>query len=189
MRTLVLLVPVLLATGCAGGLHRRGENQVAFHASFTDPFRDHPLWGIGKGTAESEGYSLTYHRFFADRGAVALSITPLREFHQNGADVEAYEYQLGVRGFPIEFTLLGLPTAVYVEVLGGRLHADAPIPPQGTSKNWTQDFGIGFEWMLSERWSGTAGYRLRHMSNGDGNVPGNPSQNEHQFLVGFALRW
>ena len=189
MRQRVLLPLLLFAVGCAGGLHRAGENQIAVHGTYGDPFRDSPVWGIGKGTASNAGLTVGYHRFFHDRAAGVVAVTPLRVFNQDGSDIYAFEWQLGLRGFPFEFSTGSVPTALYLEVLGGRLIADEPVPPAGTRDNWTQSFGAGLEWGFTERTGGFLGYRLRHISNGTGNVRGNPAQNEHQLVAGIAFRW
>jgi hypothetical protein len=186
---LVPLLAILLGAGCAGGIHRRGEQQVAVQSTYADPFRDHPVWGIGRGKAQNWSVGAGYGYFLADRCALLAAVTPLRVFDADGEDVRAAEFQLGIRAFVLEFHTGSAPTALYFEVLGGRMWADDPVPPAGTEDNWTQDFGTGFEWRLSDRTSLLLGYRLRHFSNGKGSGSDNPSQNENVVLGALAFTW
>lgn len=183
------LVCVLVCVGCAGGIHTRGEQQAHVQLSWADPFRDHPVWGIGQGTAENRGVAAGYGYWFADRWAVLASFTPWRVFDQAGEDVRATEFQLGFRAFALEFHTGKAPTALYFEVLGGRMWADDAVPPAGTKDNWTQDFGAGLEWRISGRMGLLLGYRLRHLSNGKGSGSDNPSQNENVVLGALTFTW
>ena len=88
------LVPLLFAAcaGCAGGIHREGDQQAHVQLSWADPFRDHPVWGVGRGTAENWGIAAGYGYFFADRWAALASFTPVRMYDQEGEDDELHRW-------------------------------------------------------------------------------------------------
>lgn len=180
---------VVLCAGCAGGIHRERDQQVAFQLELADPFRDHPVWGIGRGTAENWGLTAGYQYFLRDRWGLRAEVTPLRMYSQGDDDVYAAELRLGIRWYPLSFHTGKAPTGVYVEALGGHMWAEDEVPPAGTKDNWTQDFGTGLEWRLGDRASWILGYRLRHLSNGKGSGSDNPSQNEHVLMTALALSW
>lgn len=187
MRSTPWLIVLLLA-GCHGGLHRRGEWQVIGDVSYGTPAGD-ALVDSGGADAPNVGVRLTGASFVKDRTAVALAGS-YRSYDPDSGGVDAVEAQVGARYYPpIDFHLGKVPLAPYVDAFGGLLHASEDFPVGGTATNLTAEVGLGIEAMVGKSTSVLAGYRYRHLSNGEGNEPDNPAYNDHQFYIGLGWRW
>ncbi len=193
-RALVTLVAMLLCLsgGCKVTMHERGESQVIAQGVYGSPRGDDPLWWIGNGDAENYGASVQYNYFVNPGFALSGIVTPYRVYKLDGNDVSTWELQLGLRWFFTEFMVGRQPLSLYLDVQVGRMHSQDPIPPFGSTTNWTQDTGLGLEYALSDSWSLVGGYHLRHLSDGSGNGitrNDNPSQNDDLWFFGIGYRW
>lgn len=190
VRNFLLGLLLYCVAGCKGGLHREGDGQVEVLGSVGIPVKgDFALWWRGEGEAKNAALSVNYQHFVRDRVTVTAGLTPLRLYDQEGDTVYQAEFQAGTRYYPWEFPAWKTPVALYGEVLGGVSWASEPIPPIGSDWNLSLEMGLGFEIHLSDRLRWMVGYRLRHLSNGHGNVPENPGQNDHLLYTGLAFPW
>ena len=79
---------------------------------------------------------------------------------------------------------------LFVDLLGGVMVAEKPLPPEGTRRNYTFGGGAGLEFKLFTDWSLLVGTEFHHMSNARGrNASDNPSQNEFLVWSGLGFRW
>jgi hypothetical protein len=188
MRSVLALLALLLVLGgCTGvgGIHRRGDRQVAVTGGPGLPFRDYPGFPAGKGREENTSVAVRYHHFVKDRLALVASFTPFRRYHERG--VQAVAGQIGGRYYFAETCLAGRPVGFFGEVLGGFQASDRAIPPGAADFNFLLDGAVGAEMRVSERVSCVLAYRLRHLSNGSIFGDRNPSQDEHSPYVGLAV--
>lgn len=178
-----------LQAGCAGGIHRRGEQQLSLLGSFGTPIKGQAVWPDADGRADNAGVALGYSYFAADRFAVGAALTPYRNYNQSDGDAHAGEFQVALRYYFADFELLDTPIGLFAEALGGIMQSSRSVPPDGSGANFTQDTGLGIEVKLGEGVSWITGYRLRHVSNGYLFSQDNPSQNDHQAYTGIAFSW
>lgn len=180
------------AVGCAGGIHRQGEQQFSLHASYGFPIKGDSIYPEGKGTAENAGVTLGYSYFVRDRLALNVDLTPYRKYNQPNGNITAGELQIGARYYFFDFDLpLGdIPVGFFGEIRGGLMHSSKAVPELGSHTNFTQDTGIGFEARVTDNVSWISGYRYRHLSHGHvfSGDP-NPSQNDNQVYTGIAITW
>lgn len=73
----------------------------------------------------------------------------------------------------------------YVEVAGGVLVSDRPVPGETTRVNFTAHVEAGVRLAVSERYGIVVGYRIEHASNG-GRIRRNPGLNSHGPVVGLT---
>lgn len=176
--------------GCAGGIHRHGEQQFAVTGSYGFPIQGDSIWPEGKGEAENIGVSTAYRYFLRDRLAVGAAITPYRKYIQSDGDSTATELQVGLRYFFWEFDIADRPIGLFAEALGGLMYSTTSVPEAGSNTNFTQDTGVGFEMRVTDVISWVGGYRYRHLSHGHIFAGGdNPGQNDHQVYTGIAITW
>jgi len=77
-----------------------------------------------------------------------------------------------------------------MDVNGGVLYTEVPVPPLGTIYNWTFSFGPGVEFPLGDRLRLLAGGEYHHLSNAKGrSSPHNESQNELRLWVSLGIIW
>ncbi len=190
--TPVALLLCLVGGGCRSTMHERGESQVILQGVYGDPRIDDPLWWIGNGDAKNYGVNVQYNYFVNPDFALSGIVTPYRVYKLNGADTSSAELQIGLRWFFTEFMVGRQPLSLYLDVQVGRMHAQDPVPRNGSTTNWTQDTGFGLEYALSDSWSLVGGYHLRHVSDGSGSgitQSDNPSQNDDVWFFGVGYRW
>lgn len=188
VRTAVLLAASVVGCGCSGGIHRQGEQRISLTAGYGLPIKSDVLYPDGEGRAESSSLTVGYDYFAADRLALHAVATPYRLYDQSDGNVYAGEFQLGLRYYFWEFAVIGMPVALYGEVLGGMMNGARSVPEEGSNTNFTQDTGVGFEVVLSPRLSWIGGYRLKHLSNGRiFRTDSNPSQNDHFVYTGLSM--
>jgi hypothetical protein len=177
------------AAGCnfTGGLHREEERQVVVEASYghadpTEPF----LWQ-GDGDGDNLGLMVGYAYYWRDRVGLQAKLTPVRMYDQADGDAYLAEFQIGFRYYFWELEDFG----VFLEALGGISYAHHSVPAvNGTHYNFTQDTGLGVEYLIDDRWSVLGGYRYSHLSNGQGvDQTKNPSQNDHEWWLGVGYSW
>lgn len=180
------LLAICTLAGCDGGLHRKGDWRIELTASYDEAIRGETHWADGLGRSEAAAGAISGHYFLADRTALILGLTPYRIYNQSDGDVYAGEIQLGTRYYAAQWGEQ-FPSAIYAEALGGVTLGRHSIPEDGSAFNFTQDLGIGIETKLTERVSWVAGYRFKHLSNGNLFNDDNPSQNDHQVYTGFSI--
>lgn len=74
----------------------------------------------------------------------------------------------------------------FVEIAGGLLRTDRPVPEETRRRNFTAQTGLGFRARLGERRALLLGYRFHHISNaGPGEI--NPSVNSNFFYAGLSI--
>lgn len=185
---LLLMLSALLAAGCEGGLHRKGERRLGVAGSYGEPIKGDVIWPEGDGRASNAGVTVSYDHYVADRTSIRVAATPYRVYHQSDGDVYAGEFELGARYHFWEFHLADVPFGLYGEVLGGLAGGGRSIPEDGSHLNFTQGTGLGMEVQLTDDISWTSGYRLRHLSNGRIFGDENPSQNDHFVYTGLSFR-
>lgn len=176
--------------GCAGGVHQRGQHQVSLTGSYGIPIDGAYLWPDAEGRAENVGVTAAYNYFLRDRCALTAALSPYRLYEQSDGGTYAGEFQLGVRYYFWELDLEPADIGFFAELLGGLMHSSRSVPEEGTTTNFTQDTGVGFEVLFTKNISWITGYRLRHLSHG--HVFGgssNPSQNDHVVYTGIAITW
>jgi len=180
---------LLVAAGCnfSGGLHRQEEREVVVEASYGHADPSQPFLWQGIGDANDYGLIAGYAYYWRDRVGLQAKLTPVRIYDQSDGRVYACEFQIGFRYYFWEAEDLG----VFLEALGGVSYADKSVPPEdGTHFNFTQDTGLGLEYLINDRWSVLGGYRYSHMSNGRGtDRTKNPSQNDHEWWLGIGYSW
>ena len=177
-----------LLSGCAGGLHHRGQHQLSLTGSFGTAIHGDVGWPDGRGNADNAGATLGYAYFATDRLALLADLTPYRNYNQSDGDTFASELQLGLRYYVCEFEVADIPVGLYAEALGGLLYGRRSIPEYGAHGNFTQNTGVGVEVQFTPNVSWISGYNLRHLSHGHlfGDDP-NPSQNDHFVYTGLAI--
>lgn len=179
---------LLVAGGCHGGLHRRGEHRLRLAGSATFPITGDTLWPQGEGRSETAAVTVGYDYFVQDRWALTADLTPYRRYGQSDGVVTAGELQIGLRYYAWEFDLLDRPVGLYLEALGGLMYGSRSVPETGSHTNFTQDTGLGLEWQLTDHVTWMSGYRLRHLSNGRiFRSDSNPGQNDHLVYTGLAF--
>ncbi|MHC4958169.1 MAG: hypothetical protein ACYTGN_07310 [Planctomycetota bacterium] len=181
---LVALALLLACAACHGGPHKRGEEQAIFRADVSEPISGTSLGFEGMGDARNVGVGAGFQAFVLDRWAIGGSMG-LRYFDQSGGGVAAFDLEFTARHYLFEVGKLG----VIFEFNGGRSIATEQYPPGGTTGNWIFGFGPTFEYPLGDRTSLLLGYQWRHLSNGKGNVPENPTQNDHRVWAGVGIKW
>jgi hypothetical protein len=177
----------LLATGCAGGLHRKGDGQLSVVGSYGHPIRGWAIYPAGDGRAENYGVTVGYDHFLDDRLALLSAVTPFRRYNQSDGNVTAGEFQLGFRYYFYEFDVAQTPVGLFGEILGGLQLSSKSVPEEGSHMNFTQDTGVGFEAHLTDTIRWITGYRLKHLSNGSIFGTTNPAQNDHHVYTGIAI--
>ena len=188
MRWLLLLA--MFVGGCRGGPFRPGDQLVAIEAAYGDPNLDNPIWWVGDGDAPTYAVTVKYSRYFRDRLAWTVGLTPARIFDQSDGTVWSAELQAGIRWDFVDFTVYRVPIVLYGIALGGIMHSSKSVPAErGSHTNLTQDLGLGFEFRWTDSTSMVAGYRLKHLSNGSGSNLDNPSQNSNDVFLGLVIRW
>ena len=185
-RALTLLCALVLLAGCrTGGIHRKGDRQIAIDASYGDPISGSSLGFDGKGSAPNAGVGVSYQHFVSDRFAVWGRVG-YRWFDQSDGSVHAGEFEAGTRWLLFEIGR----AAFSIDGGGGGMVGDVSVPEAGTHLNWVFGFGPTVEIRMDENTTIFFGYQWRHLSNGrGGNAPGNPTQNDHRFSAGIAFGW
>lgn len=185
---LVVFTGLLALAGCTGGMHQRGDHQIALLGTFGGPIKGDGIWPQGDGHADNGALMIDYGYFFQDRFAVLAGLTPYRIYNQSDGDSYAGEFQLGFRYYFWECELGNLPLGFYAEMLGGLMHSRRSVPENGAHTNFTQDTGIGCELQLADNVAWQLGYRYRHISHGQvfAGDP-NPGQNDNVVYTGIAF--
>lgn len=177
----------IVLTGCrGGGLHRRGDRQIAVQANYGKAIVGTSYLGfIGGGAADNAGLTLSYHHFVEDRVAVSGSVS-YRYFDQSDGPVHAAELEVGLRFLFLEFDTIAFSFDIYV----GGMVGTRSVPGAGSHGNFLFGIGPTMEIQLSKKLSVLLGYQFRHLSNAGGfKDPDNPTQNDHRFYAGVAIPW
>jgi len=177
---LATLSLVVVAGGCVGGPHRRGEHQLTLTGLFAHPFDT-------DGRGDSAGAMVGYNYFLRDRLALMGAITPYRNYNQGDGDAYAAEVQVGLRWYFWEFGGEPRPVAVFSEGLAGVIYSSRSVPEDGTCTNLTDEIGVGFEVPLTDGIRWITGYRLRHLSHGHILHGKNPGEDDQEAYMGLAL--
>lgn len=78
----------------------------------------------------------------------------------------------------------------FVEGAAGIAFFDDRFPPQGTKLNFTRRYGAGGTFSLSDRVEVMGGYRVAHVSNGNGDgAPDNPAWDGRGPYLGIRYRF
>lgn len=186
--TLVLL---LVAAGCRGGWHERGEQQVLGQVAVGIPSSDGDLlWAGADEPSPDVAGTVAYGTFVRDRVELLGGIGYRHYDHPDEGAIHAVEFQFDIRYFvPLEFHLGKVPIGFFLDAAVGVIQSSKSIPSAGTHTNIIQEAGGGIEAVLGPKHSLLVGYHQRHSSNGGGNVPDNPGYNDHQVFLAFAWRW
>lgn len=79
---------------------------------------------------------------------------------------------------------------LFVEGAAGIAFFDDQFPPQGTKLNFTRRYGAGGTFKVSDRFEVMGGYRVAHISNGNGDgAPDNPAWDGHGPYLGMRYRF
>ena len=180
-----LLLAFLTGAGCEGGLHRTGDRNVSVLLHAGIPIEREVFDLDGKGDAHNVGFSLAGHWYNEDRMAITLAVTPVLLYDLSEGTSYGAEAQVGPRFHLWERGRVGL----LFDLLGGIAYFTRSVPEAGKHFNYTLEFGPGVEYVLNDTTRLQFGYRFRHLSDGRGQVAGNPSQNDHRIWVGLSFDW
>jgi len=75
--------------------------------------------------------------------------------------------------------------APYIELAGGALWTNHPVPVRTTTANFTAHVGYGVRYFIQPQQALVFHYRFHHISNGN-RLDRNPGVNAHVFQFGFA---
>ena len=205
MRSRLLLCALLLAlVGCVSTpvalrdasrsssdaelkLPRQGEVLLDSRVFYGIPILQKSFFWDGNGEDDVAGVKVRELWHATDSFAIGSGLTASNWF-LSGEDAQAAEFEAVGRYLfhrePDE------SAAWFFELTGGYQYATDRIPDGGTAWNWTFSFGPGVLVPMAPNVDFEAGVTYHHVSNALGrDNDRNPSQNEAQAWVGFALRF
>ena len=141
----------------------------------------------GNGEVDAAGLKLREMWHATDAFAIGSGVTATNWF-LDGEDAQSVEFE--AVGRLIVHRADNDAYAWFFEAAAGYQYATDPVPEGGTVWNWTFSFGPGLLVPGSPNLDFQSGLTYHHVSNALGRENDrNPSQNEAQLWVGFALRF
>ncbi len=166
-------------------LHKKNERVVNVRAFGASPLVGDALLWRGGGDIPNYGIGVEGYKFVTDRLALGAGLT-VRNYNDSGSDARAVEIEGRMRYYVAETEKAGL----FLDLNGGGMWAQDPIPERGSEWNYTFAFGPGIEVPLSKNKSLLFGAEFHHLSNADGSYSRrNPSQNEILYWVSHSWKW
>jgi hypothetical protein len=168
-------------------LPRQGEVVLDARVYYGIPILQKSFYWDGNGEVDAAGIKLRELWHASDSFAIGSGVTASNWF-LGGDDAQAVEFE--AVGRMIVHRAADESSAWFFELTGGYQYATDPVPDGGTVWNWTFSFGPGVLVPISEHFDFEGGVTYHHVSNALGrDNDRNPSQNEAQVWMGFALRF
>jgi len=188
---LIFLLFVLLAA-CkgtwadrGGGIHRKGEKMWSARAHIGAPIKGKSLAWNGEDNVDNWGAGVWNHWFVRDRIALGAGVSGVM-YKPGSREVLGVELEGNFRWYFWEVKKTGF----FWDFYGGVLFTENPIPPRGTSTNFSFAFGPGVEFPLGKKLRGFVGAQYHHISNALGRESDmNPAQNEIRGWFSIGRTW
>jgi hypothetical protein len=175
------------ASDVALQLPKQGELVLDARAFYGIPILQKSFFWDGNGEVDAAGMKVREMWHATDAFAIGSGVTGSNWF-LDGEDAQSVEFELV--GRYLFYRADNDAFAWFFETTGGYQYATDPVPEGGTVWNWTFSFGPGLLVPVSPNFDFQTGLTYHHVSNALGRENDrNPSQNEAQLWVGFALRF
>ena len=168
-------------------LPKQGELVLDARAFYGIPILQKSFFWDGNGEVDAAGLKLREMWHATDAFAIGSGVTATNWF-LDGEDAQSVEFE--AVGRLLVHRADNDAYAWFFEASAGYQYATDPVPEGGTVWNWTFSFGPGLLVPMSPNLDFQSGLTYHHVSNALGRENDrNPSQNEAQLWVGFALRF
>jgi opacity protein-like surface antigen len=108
------------------------------------------------------------------------------EFNPSLGQMDADSLGLGVAGM-VRWHFVDIARfSFFLDGSFGSMYYDHEFPPQGTRWNFMSRFGAGMSYRLNAKFTLGAGYRLMHISNGNGLEEDNPAMDSRAGFIGLS---